>query len=358
MTEGTDAVDLAAAKARVEALKEDPRAAFHPDYDVGALLADVRALALSEVPDLSTAKGRDRVRSMAAAVSKIKVLIDEAGFGLTEDMRKRKAVIDARRARVKTDFDALRDEVKAPVIRYEQQEAARIASHEAVLRDLDDAASYSPRETSAGIAERIAKLEARNLSKTEMQEFAEEAERLRARAVSNLQQARELIAEREVREAAEAAEREAREKELEQLRREKAEREAADRKAAAEREAAERKAAAAEAAAKAAAEAAEREKRVAAEAAERATREAEERHKRELAETEARLRREAEAREAELARQRADEEARAANVAHREHILREVARAIGVVSGMSAPKSRALADALAAGEIPHATVQF
>ena len=61
------------------------------------LLEDFETQVSSLVFDVSTAKGRKEIASIAAKISRSKVYLDELGKELTEDWAKKKKVVDAQR---------------------------------------------------------------------------------------------------------------------------------------------------------------------------------------------------------------------------------------------------------------------
>ena len=86
------------------------------------------------VPDLSTGKSRQEIASMSGKVSSSKVVLEKLGKGLVDDEKaliadrlKRVDGINATRAKIKTEFDALRDEVRAPLTQWEKDQAAEKA---------------------------------------------------------------------------------------------------------------------------------------------------------------------------------------------------------------------------------------
>lgn len=104
------------------------------DY-VTNLIDGIRKEASSLIGDLETAKGRSVYVSMAARVRSTKVYIDDAGKALVADLKKRPALIDASRRRIREELDALATEIRAPVTAWEedqerkkQAEAAKIAA--------------------------------------------------------------------------------------------------------------------------------------------------------------------------------------------------------------------------------------
>ncbi|QVH40434.1 hypothetical protein JRZ83_16180 [Dickeya dianthicola] len=90
-------------------------------------LDQIRA-AVNEVPDLSTKKGRDRVASLAAQVSRSKTAIEKPG---REYLKRLKESVKPAEVEIKRFVDAcdtLRDEVRRPLTEYEDTERSRVAT--------------------------------------------------------------------------------------------------------------------------------------------------------------------------------------------------------------------------------------
>lgn len=370
---------------------------FRRPKGIEGLLSRIEQEARSHAPDLTTAKGRDAIKSLAFKVSRTKTALDAAGKDLNEEARAQINAVDAERRMVRERLDKLRDEVRKPLDDWEAAEAARVDAIKARLDRLRTAPGRLAEEmlpnsaTSQQIGALLGRVEVVALDDT-WAEFAAEAARYKEQAIATL---RHMLAEAKAREAAQAeAARQA--AELEQLRAEKAAREEADRIAREAAEEAERKRVAAEqaeqariAAEKAEAERAarfEREKQEAAaraaqeaerqakerEAAlraqieaerareEQARREAEIRHARELAAAQAERDRAAQAeRDRIAAQERAEAHARAkreADQAHRALIHRAIANALRTMEGAATPEL--IAEALMQGRIPHCKVEL
>lgn len=182
-----------------------------------------------------------------------------------------------------------------------------------------------------------------------------ELARLRQEAADRAEQDRKAAAEKAAKEAAEKAAKEQAERE-EQIRKQ-AEEKARKEAAAAALAEADRKEAEAQAAIRAEREKAEAERqRLEAEAA-KARAEAE-RAKREQAEAEAKAAKEKAAAEA---RQRAEQEAaakRQADEAHRKQRIQQASTAIAQIAGLDVAQSLKVAQAIAAGAVPHVRMEF
>jgi hypothetical protein len=114
---------------------------------------------VNEVPDLSTAKGRARIASLAAQVSRSKTAVEKPGRDYLKRLKEQPKVVEAELRRFVTECDQLRDEVRRPLTEWEDAEKARTEALQQRLVDLraladviDAAGNYLP---SADIQARI-----------------------------------------------------------------------------------------------------------------------------------------------------------------------------------------------------------
>lgn len=84
-------------------------------------------------PDISTAAGRKEIISLASKVAKTKVILDDLGAGLVEDMKKQVKVVDASRKKIRDFLDDLKEQTRKPVTDWENAEKKRVADHEAKI---------------------------------------------------------------------------------------------------------------------------------------------------------------------------------------------------------------------------------
>lgn len=321
---------------------------------IDKLIADIEARARAEAPDLTTAKGRAAIASLANKVAKAKVALDEAGKALTDDWRRQTDAVNAERKKVRDRLDALKLEVRAPLTEWEEAEKSRVeALVERVARL--ETATADPDAPAADVAALIAKVEAVALDDT-WQEFAATAGKAKDSTLTRLRRhhaeavKREADAAELVRLRAEAAEREAKEQA------ERDAREAEDRRIAAERAEEERQRHESERAAQIEREKAEAAKRAAKDAEERAAaaaKETEARHAKELADAKAR---EEAAAQRERDRIAAEQQAEADATAKREKDKKHRARIAASIAEALKPftdRPADLAAAILSGKIPH-----
>lgn len=83
--------------------------------------------AVNEVPDLSTKKGRDRVATLAAQVSRSKTAVEKPGRAYLKRLKEAVKPAEEALRHFVDDCDTLRDEVRRPLTEYEDAEKARVA---------------------------------------------------------------------------------------------------------------------------------------------------------------------------------------------------------------------------------------
>ncbi|HDZ0384375.1 hypothetical protein PAG78_17525 [Klebsiella pneumoniae] len=344
----------------------DMAPAIYVENGLDSFLEKIRA-GVNEVPDLSTAKGRARIASLAAQVSRSKTAVEKPGRDYLKRLKEQPKVVEAELRRFVTECDQLRDEVRRPLTEWEEAEKARTEALQQRLVDLralsdviDTAGNYLP---SADIQARI--LEAKSVVLDDSwQERAAEAGVAKDSTIQQLE-ASLVIAQKREHEAAELdrlrkeAEEKARLEREENIRREAAEqaKRDAEAKAQAEINAAARR----ESEARAATERAEREKIEAQQKAEREAKAAAEKAEQEKnAAIAAERRRQEEAESARLAEQKriAEEEARrAADKEHRRSINRQAIADL-IESGLTQEMAEKALIAIASGKVSAVSIKY
>ncbi|QBX71467.1 hypothetical protein E4630_11675 [Aeromonas hydrophila] len=120
-------------------------ALFTEGQGMAELLADIRQKATSLVPDITTAKGRKEIASVAHAVARTKTYLDGLGKEQTDKFKEIPKRIDANRKQIRDTLDTLKDEVRAPLTQYEAAEEARVAALQdrlTMLKDLGDSGAH------------------------------------------------------------------------------------------------------------------------------------------------------------------------------------------------------------------------
>lgn len=303
-------------------------------YRAGGLDAYLEQIrqAVNEVPDLTTKKGRDRVASLAAQVSRSKTAIEKPG---REYLKRLKEAVRPAEAEIKRFVDAcdeLRDATRKPLTEWEAEQE-RIKAEEAMNALHADALAMNE-EFDRQLAARIESdhemaLLMNDAFDREQADKAAEAERQRIAHEEEIKRMAAAAASREVEQRAQREREEAalREAAL------KAQAEQAER----DRIAAEQKA---EADKKAAVEA---ERRKAQEEADRIRREAEQREQARLAEE----------------KRKADEQARReADVKHRKAVGVEVVKALMANTSLTRDQAIEVLTAVKDGRIPHTGISY
>lgn len=303
-------------------------------YRAGGLDAYLEQIrqAVNEVPDLTTKKGRDRVASLAAQVSRSKTAIEKPG---REYLKRLKEAVRPAEAEIKRFVDAcdeLRDATRKPLTEWEAEQE-RIKAEEA-MNALHAEALAMNEEFDRQLAARIESdhemaLLMNDAFDREQADKAAEAERQRIAHEEEIKRLAAAAAAREVeqraqREREEAAHREA----VLKAQAEQAERDriAAEQKAEADKQAA-----------------VEAERRKAQEEADRIRREAEQREQARLAEE----------------KRKADEQARReADVKHRKAVGVEVVKALLANTSLTRVQAIEVLTAVKDGCIPHTGISY
>ncbi|WP_375194682.1 hypothetical protein [Sphingobium sp.] len=375
MTTSAFEIDSAASNSIVVAVAQNPAIVLVDQGKRADLFAHIQQEIDAFTPDLSTARGRDAIKSFAFKITRTKTAIDDAGKKLNEEARAKIAVVDAARRDAREKLDEMAKGVRKPLTDWEEAEKARVAECDAIINKmaldgvvtLDDT-SETVRQRGKAIWETVieaerfgdkfdqamrAKEHAVDMLKSALarliREEEERAELERLRAAEAERVAKEQ-AERERREAVERAAAEAK---AEEERRAAAETAEQERIAAAKREAEDRARAEAEAAAEAERQRIQREHEEALAAERRRTEEAERARQAEVD----RIAREDAARKAEADRLAAEQAARAADEAHRSEVKAKAAGAL-VAMGLAERTAFRVVQAICANDIPHVRLEF
>ncbi|MQU56292.1 hypothetical protein GHO26_00660 [Pseudomonas helleri] len=226
----------------------------------------------AEIPDLTTKKGRDRIASLSATVSKRKAAVEKPGRDYLRHIKSLPKVVEDELREFVITMNTLRDQVRQPLTDWETAEQARKDRHVDAVQAIADFALDLSDVTAAVLLESIASVEAVKMGE-HWEEFEAEAARTKDQVLDKL---RAILAARQKYEAEQAelvrlrAETEAqaqreRDAQIAREAEERARREA-EQRAQAERDAAAKR----EAEAKAAADRRELELKLAAEQSERA----------------------------------------------------------------------------------------
>ncbi|WFZ28121.1 hypothetical protein [Citrobacter portucalensis] len=305
---------------------------FKSADQIEEILAKVEREVMSFVPDVTTAKGRKEIASLAYRVSQTKSYLDGLGKDLVADLKEIPKLIDANRKTVRDRLDALRDKARQPFTEWEEEQERIKAEEQARIKAEEDRKRF---ESDHEIA-----LLMNEKHDREAKEKAEESERQRIAHEEELK-----------RQAAEQAKREAEEKAAAEL--------AAAKKREEDAIAAR---AQAELLAKQAKERAEQEAKDAAAKAEAEKKAAIEAEQRKAQEEADRIKREAEAKEAaRLAEEKriSDEKAkREADVKHRKAVGTEIVNALTANTSISREQAIEVLKALMDGLVPRTQINY
>lgn len=312
-------------------IKPEQAPALYRAGGLDAYLEQIRQ-AVNEVPDLTTKKGRDRVASLAAQVSRSKTAIEKPG---REYLKRLKEAVRPAEAEIKRFVDAcdeLRDATRKPLTEWEAEQE-RIKAEEAMLALHVEALAMNE-EFDRQLAARIESdhemaLLMNDAFDREQADKAAEAERQRIAHEEEIKRLAAAAAAREVeqraqREREEAAHREA----VLKAQAEQAERDriAAEQKAEADKQAA-----------------IEAERRKAQEESDRIRREAEQREQARLAEE----------------KRKADEQARReADVKHRKTVGTDIVKALVANTSITRDQAIEVLTAIKDGNIPHTGISY
>lgn len=300
---------------------------------IDPFLADIRRVVDSFQPDVSTAKGRAAIASVARKVASAKVRIDDIGKDLVAKQKEIPNKIDATRRHVRETLDRWRDEVRQPLTEWERIEKDRKDRQTSLLAE-------TVRLSACGtswdeINDAVRAVDALKPHADDDEQFAGQLALAKESARATLEQ---RLAARERYDAEQA--------ELVRLRELERQAQQAAREERLQKEAAE--AAAAEAARQVKAE------------ADAAIRRAEEAARAAVAKADAeRLAAEAERRREEQQREAAEaaKQQRESNLAHRVRIELAAVAALTHV-GIKPEIARVVVDMIAAGKVPHVSIQY
>lgn len=320
-------------------------AIFTDKAKIEPYIQKVRDIVSGFTGDISTAKGRKEIASMAYKISRVKTHIEGIGKDLAAEQKEIPKKIDATRKYVRDTLDAIADDVRKPLTDWEEAEKARIKKHTDTLTLLDTIARGEYPQTLESIKAQICFVSA-VLVGPECEEFEADyaAAVLKAKAAvaAALKQAEQAEADR---------------LELEALRKKQAERDEADRIAALEAAAAAKAKKDAEDAAQAELDRVAAKNKADQEAAQRREKElldAKDKAEQDARDTEARLKREADAKAAQEERDRI---AREADTKHRAAVNR-TALAAFVEGGVDEETAKKVIALIAKKMIPSITILY
>lgn len=150
----------------------------------------VKAEVEGEVPDLTTRKGRERIASLAAKVSKSKTAVEKPGRDYLRRLKEMPKVVEAELREFVTKMDTLRDETRRPLTEWEAAEDARIDRHNDAINRMKDLATELGALDADQLQARITELSAFQLGEA-WEEFEAEAARAKESSLNAVQAALE-----------------------------------------------------------------------------------------------------------------------------------------------------------------------
>lgn len=184
----------------IDDISADNAPAIYVAGGLGQFFDAVKAEVTGEVPDLTTRKGRERIASLAATVSKSKAAVEKPGRDYLRRLKEMPKVVEAELREFVTKMDSLRDTTRQPLTDWEEAEQARKDKHVDGIQAIKDLAVFEATPTAARVADTITQLEMVAISDT-WEEFLAEAAQVKDETLVKL---RSLLAERTQYEAEQA----------------------------------------------------------------------------------------------------------------------------------------------------------
>lgn len=232
----------------IDDISADNAPAIYVAGGLGQFFEAVKAEVTGEVPDLTTVKGRARIASLAATVSKSKKAVETPGRDYLKRLKEMPKVVEAELREFVTKMDNLRDSTRKPLTDWEDADQARKDKHVDGIQAMKDFLIFEGAPSADQVGRIIAILELVAINDS-WEEFLPEAAQVKDETLVKL---RTLLTERtqyeveqeelaRLRAAAEAQAQRDRDAEIarvaaEQARLQAAQRAQAEREAAARRE--------------------------------------------------------------------------------------------------------------------------
>lgn len=87
----------------------------------------IKIKAKQEVNDVTTAKGRKEIASLAYSITRSKTYLDSKGKDYVATLKALPGVVDQERRNMRTELDELAEEIRKPLTQWEEAEEARVA---------------------------------------------------------------------------------------------------------------------------------------------------------------------------------------------------------------------------------------
>ena len=169
----------------IDDISVDNAPAIYVAGGLGQFFDAVKAEVTGEVPDLTTRKGRERIASLAATVSKSKAAVEKPGRDYLRRLKEMPKVVEAELRDFVTKMDNLRDTTRQPLTEWEEAEQARKDKHVDGIQAIKDLAFFEQTPAAAHVADIIAQLELVAISDT-WEEFLAEAAQVKDQTLAKL----------------------------------------------------------------------------------------------------------------------------------------------------------------------------
>lgn len=173
---------------KIEEISEANAPAIYVAGGLQQFIDLVKGEVLGEVPDLKTRKGRERIASLAAKVSKSKTAVEKPGRDYLRRLKEMPKVVEAELREFVTKMDALRDETRRPLTEWEAAEDARIDRHNDAINRMKDLAAELGTLDAEQLQARLSELSAFQLGEA-WEEFEAEAARTKEASLNAVQAA-------------------------------------------------------------------------------------------------------------------------------------------------------------------------
>ncbi|MCE0965637.1 hypothetical protein [Pseudomonas sp. NMI4491_12] len=172
----------------IEQISEENAPAIYVAGGLKQFIDLVKGEIEGEVPDLTTRKGRERIASLAAKVSKSKTAVEKPGRDYLRRLKEMPKVVEAELRDFVTKMDALRDETRRPLTEWEAAEDARIDRHNDAINRMKDLAAELGTLDAEQLKARLSELSAFQLGEA-WEEFEAEAARTKEASLNAVQAA-------------------------------------------------------------------------------------------------------------------------------------------------------------------------
>lgn len=169
-------------------LNPDNAPAIYGHNKLDAFFDRVAQEVRGEAPDLTTKKGRDRIASQSAKVSRSKTAVEKPGRDYLKRIKELPKTIETELREFVQKMDSLRDEVREPLTRWEEAENDRVNKHQSNLEWFKFGAEEIQLMDAQALQAKIESIQSSVVDQS-WQEFEAEAHRTKAAALESLQKA-------------------------------------------------------------------------------------------------------------------------------------------------------------------------